>query len=126
MSRLFRWVNWVMVPLFLFAVVVQWNDPDPFRWMAIYGAAFCVSLAVAVRGRIPLAIPMLAGLAALLWGFMTMAAGAPATAYGHMFDAWEMTSASTEQAREATGLLIVAAWMFVVSASQRRRSGGRG
>ena len=30
-----------------------------------------------------------------------------------MFDAWEMKSPSVEEAREASGLLIVAAWMIV-------------
>ena len=125
MSRLFRWVNWAMVPLFLLAVVVQWNDPDPVRWMAVYGAAFGVSLAVALRGRLAMTIPILVGLVALLWSLTAMTGGAPAAGYSHMFDAWEMKSESIEAAREATGLLIVAAWMFVVAAGRRRRSGGR-
>ena len=40
--------------------------------------------------------------------------------YSHMFDAWEMKSVSVEEAREATGLLIVAAWMAVLLVRQRR------
>jgi hypothetical protein len=32
-----------------------------------------------------------------------------------MFDAWEMQSSSVEEAREASGLVIIAAWMVVVA-----------
>jgi hypothetical protein len=114
-----------MVPLFLLAVAVQWNDPDPLPWMAIYGAAFGVSLVVALRGRIAVMAPVLAGLVALIWSVATMSSGTPAAGYWHMFDAWEMTSPSSEEAREASGLLIVAGWMFVIAAGQRQRAGGR-
>lgn len=51
-----------MVPLFLLAVAVQWNDPDPVRWMAIYGAAFGVCLVVALSRPLPLAAPIRWGL----------------------------------------------------------------
>ena len=51
----------------------------------------------------------------------TIAFGGPAASeYRHMFDAWEMKSVSVEEAREATGLLIVSAWMAAVAAGQRR------
>lgn len=104
-----------MAALFLLAVVVQWNDPDPGRWMAIYGAACGVCLMVALRRPLPVALPILVGLIALLWSIATIAAGPAAAWYSHMFDAWEMQTASVEQAREATGLLIVAGWMLAVA-----------
>lgn len=112
-----------MVLLFLLAVAVQWNDPDPVRWMAIYGAALCVCLLVAWRRRLPVAVPILVGLVALVWSLATIATGPAANWYSHMFDAWEMQSATVEQAREATGLLIVAVWMFVMAVHVRRGSG---
>ena len=37
-----------------------------------------------------------------------------------MFDAWEMKSPSVEEAREASGLLIVAVWMIVLMIRARR------
>jgi hypothetical protein len=37
-----------------------------------------------------------------------------------MFDAWEMKSPSVEQAREASGLVIVGVWMIVLSIRARR------
>ena len=88
--------------------------------MAIYAAAFGVS-AVIVSGRpLPMAAPGLVGLMALAWGVATIAAGPPGTSYSHMFDAWKMTSASVEEAREATGVLIVGGWMAVIAMAQRR------
>ena len=111
----FRTLNGLMALLFAIAVVVQFNDPDPLRWMAIYGAAFAVSILAAVRGRVPIALPATVGAIALAWGLL-QAGGGGATVrdYRHMFDAWEMRNISIEEAREVTGLLIVFVWMVVV------------
>ena len=115
-----RGLNRAMCALFLLAVVVQYNDPDPVRWVAIYGAALAVCLVVALRGRVPIAAPLLVMAIAVAWGVITMADVPSAESYTHMFDAWEMKSISIEQAREASGLLIVAAWMLVIAVAQRR------
>lgn len=120
-----RALNWIMAVLFLLAVLVQWNDPDPVRWMAIYGAAVAACLAAAVRGRVPIAAPLLVMVIALAWSVATMREVPAAADYTHMFDAWEMKSITVEEAREATGLLIVAAWMFVIAVAQRRGAGKR-
>jgi MFS family permease len=124
MSRRFRWANGAMLALFLLGVVVQYNDPDPIPWMAIYGAAFAVCVMVALGRRLPMAVPIAVGFVALAWSLLTIVGGPAAGLYAHMFDAWEMKSMPVEEAREGTGLLIVGAWMFVVAMRQRRRSGG--
>ena len=123
MNRFFRGVNWVMCALFLLSVVVQWNDPDPVRWMAIYGAAFAICLVLAIRGRIPAAAPLSVMAVAVAWSLATMGGGPAVNAYSHMFDAWEMKSLPVEEAREATGLLIVGVWMIVIVVAQRRGVG---
>jgi hypothetical protein len=52
---------------------------------------------------------------------MVLAARVPSLeVYTHMFDEWEMTSPTIEEAREACGLFIVARWMAVVAAMMRR------
>lgn len=117
---MFRGLNWVMCALFLLAVVVQWNDPDPLLWVAIYGAALVVSSVVAWRGRIAWTVPAVVAAVAMCWSLARIIGGPAASQYSHMFDAWEMKSVSVEEAREATGLLIVAAWMTVIAARQRR------
>jgi len=115
MRVVFRMLNGLMAVLFAVAVVVQFNDSDPLRWMAVYGAALTVSILAAVRGAVPVALPAPVGGIALVWGlFLVGRGGATFRIYQHMFDAWEMTNASIEEAREVTGLLIVFLWMAVV------------
>ena len=119
-----RAVNAVMAALFALAVAVQWNDPDPARWMAVYGAACAISL-MAARGRPPrpAVAATLAGIA-LAWA-VAIAVRVGADSYRQMLDAWEMKTPAIEAAREATGLLIVAGWMLLVTATshERRRRG---
>ena len=124
----FRIVNGVMAALMAFAVVVQYNDPDPLLWIGLYAAACAICLAAAVRGVIPVSPALVVGAVALAWA-LAVAAGVPAAVYTHMFDAWEMQSATIEEARETSGLLIVAAWMAVlcwVGWRGRRSPGTRG
>ena len=49
MIAVFRLLNGLMAVLFAVAVVVQFNDPDPLRWVAVYGAALTVSALAAAR-----------------------------------------------------------------------------
>jgi len=121
----YRALNCAMCALFLLAVVVQWNDPDPLQWMAIYGAAFVVCMVVARRGRIHVAAPAVIMVIAVAWSVALMAGGPDAGAFSHMFDTWEMKAASVEEAREETGLLIVGAWMLVVAVKQRLTAGAK-
>ena len=106
--------------LFAFAAAVQLNDPDPIRWMAMYGAACALSLGVLFRRR-TMPVAALAVLAsAIVWAALIAFGGPAASDYGHMFAAWEMKSPSVEEAREASGLLIVAVWMIVLLIRARR------
>ncbi len=103
-----------MAVLFAVAVVVQFNDPDPLRWVAVYGAALAVSTLAAARGSVRVVLPAVVGGIALAWSlFLAENSGATLRTYQHMFDAWEMKNTSIEEAREATGLLIVSFWMVV-------------
>ena len=115
MRAAFRLLNGLMAALFALAVVVQFNDPDPLRWVALYGAALAVSTLAAARGSVPVVLPATVGGIALAWGlFLAGNSGATLRTYQQMFDAWEMKNTSIEEAREATGLLIVFFWMAVV------------
>jgi len=114
---MFRIINGLMALLFAFAVAVQYNDPDPLRWMAMYGAACAVTVAVVIRGTVPLIAPAAVGAVALAWGvYWAASSGVPPDLYRRMFDAWEMKNEAVEEAREASGLLIIAVWMAVVAA----------
>ena len=113
----FRILNGLMAALFAVAVAVQYNDPDPVRWMAIYGIACAVSITAAARSRAPVTVALTAALIAFVWSVSwASTSSAGLSMYAHMFDSWEMKNASIEEAREASGLLIVTVWMVIVSA----------
>lgn len=116
-------MNGVMAAAFLFSVVVQYNDPDPVRWMAIYGAALVVCvLAITNRGRWPLAAGI--GLVALAWALALAPDVIGKVRFSELFEAFEMKDERVEVAREMGGLLIVAFWMLVSAIAfwrQRKR-----
>ena len=111
-----------MAVLFAFAAALQYNDPDPVRWIAVYGAACILSLLAAFANRILPATVLTVGLVAVVWAAWIAFGGPPVSEYRHMFDAWEMKSPSVEAAREASGLIIVAVWMAVLFMRGYRRS----
>jgi len=113
-----------MVLLFAFAAALQFNDSDPIQWIAIYTAACGLSLVMCVRRPLMPVLPLAVFVIAMAWAAVIAFGGPAASEYGHMFDAWEMKSSSVEEAREASGLLIVAAWMIVLMMRARRASVG--
>lgn len=109
-----------MALLFAFAAALQLNDPDPVRWITVYAAACVLSLVMVFKRRVMPVIVLAVFAIAIAWA-ATIAFGGPgASEYEHMFDAWEMKSPSVEEAREASGLLIVAVWMIVLLIRTRR------
>lgn len=119
-STIFRAANVVMAVLFAFGAAVQYNDPDPLRWMAVYlaAAAACV---LAALGRLPRLVPVVVGLIALAWAAMLAPHVLGRVGMGEMVEAWEMKDARVEEGRETYGLLIIAGWMAVLALAGRRR-----
>lgn len=118
----FRLLSGVMAMLFALSVVVQYNDPDPVQWMAMYAAAAVLSvLAARKRPGYGWPWPALVGVVALVWGLVLLPGVRERGAFGHMTDAWEMKNPSIEQARETTALLITAGWMAILTIAARVR-----
>lgn len=107
---LFKVINALMLACFLLSIAVQYNDPDPLVWMALYA--------------VPAVLTLLA-----FWNIHTAFAALAALGYfigfavwmpGWGWDSWmlltepKMTNEDVELAREAVGLLISAAWMAVL------------
>ena len=110
-----RIANLVFTLLFALAVVVQYNDPDPLGWMAIYGAA-AAACGLSVARRCPRWLPPAILLVAALWAFSLARGGASDVAtFFDLFAEWEMKNVRYEEAREMWGLLIVAGWMAVLT-----------
>ena len=117
-------VNGVMLLAFLFSVVVQYNDPDPVRWMAIYGAAAAVCT-VELRRRTRMIYPAMVGAVALAWAGTIAPRVLGVVRFGDMFAEFEMKNAGVEESREMYGLLIVAVWMALVGVAVRLRRESR-
>jgi hypothetical protein len=113
-----RWLDGLLFLLFLVAVAVQWNDPDPVAWMLGYGVAASLSLA-ACFGRFPVLPNLVAALAFTIW-FCTLAGTLPSAPLV-AFTSFKMTAASHEEPREAIGLLLAAGWTFVLARRGLRR-----
>ena len=118
--------NIVMALLFIFSLIVQYNDPDPARWMAVYGAAALACL-WAVRGNLPRWLPGLVALAALTWIGLWFPRVLGKVGFGEMFKEAGMATLAIEEGRELIGLLLVAIWMVVLFfRAGRRRSALQG
>ncbi len=111
--------------LFLVAALLQYNDPDPWRWAVTYTVAAWVALSEARGVHRPLLISGLVG-ACLVWmSFLYPAA----QRFMHRGD-WSLLAATMkagqpliEESREFLGLALVLLWCVAVLAARawRRR-----
>lgn len=106
--------------LFLFGAAVQFNDPDPFRWIAIYVAASAVC-AFAAMGRLRWPFPVATALVAFVWALTLAPRVLPQVRIGEMFSAWEMSNERIEECREMLGLLIIFVCMSFLALPSWRR-----
>ena len=111
----------VFCALVLLSAGVQYNDPDPAFWVALYGLA-AVLAGLGAAGRFPL----LPNLAALVLFTALFLAWSP-TLFGarrQAFTSFEMRAPTDEEPREALGLLLCATWSAVqTAAAWKRRTG---
>jgi Transmembrane family 220, helix len=112
--------NVLFLAMFLFSVVVQYNDPDPVRWMVIYGFAALTCLLELTRNQ-RWSLPAGIGLIALSWA-SSIVPHVHGVRIADLFAEFEMKNETVEQAREIGGLLIVAFWMLALTVSAWRRS----
>jgi hypothetical protein len=113
---IWRAVNAVMSLLFVICVVLQFNDPDPIRWSAIYGAAAVLSGWAVVRpDQCPWYVPALVALISLVWAATIAPRVFGVTSFDDLFKTMKAESPQIEEAREMGGLLIVGVWMAVIA-----------
>lgn len=118
-ARFWTLANVIMLLMFLFSAAVQFNDPDPIRWIGIYCAA-AVMCGLEIRGRAPAWAAAAVAVIALVWAgsLYYRAHGVPISA---LFAEWEMRDVRIEEAREMYGLMIVGFWMIVIAGVGWRR-----
>ncbi len=123
-SNLPRWLvalNLLFALLFVVSAVIQYNDPDPWRWVAMYGAAG-VSTVLALHWRPGWLAAGAVGVVAAVWGGWLWH-----EVLGHVLfsDFWRKMSEKggrVEVMREAGGLTIVCTWLSVSSLVGWQRS----
>lgn len=106
-----RIVNAVMFLVFVFAIAVQYNDPDPIRWMFFYAVAAAFTLAAAFHRYT--GVVWLAALG-FVAGTIYWLPGVDLSSPRSLVTDVRMNSLAVEETREALGLLICAAWMSVL------------
>ena len=112
--------NVVAALMFAASVAVQYNDPDPLPWMAIYGGAAIIAL-LEISHRVRPVFPALLSLTALGWAATIAPRVIWKVPFAEMFGAFEMKNVGIEESREMYGLLLVALWMAAVALAGWRR-----
>lgn len=116
----FDWINGLASLVFVASAVLQWNDPDPYAWIAIYLAA---ALACWMPRLHPRGWMMAAAVAlvAMVWA-MRLSPILAEMRLGDLMDKMKAENPRIELSREFLGLAIVASWMVLVGWIGRRRS----
>jgi hypothetical protein len=117
-ARVMTFANAMMLLAFAFSMVVQVNDPDPWAWIAIYGAAAIVC-GFALMGRASARIAVAVALTALAWAATIAPRVIGRVPFSSMFQGFEMRDLGVEESREMYGLLIVVIWMGIVAWTNR-------
>ncbi len=107
-----RIANIVFAALFIFGAIVQFNDPDPLAWVAVYlfAAGACV---LAVRQPTGYIVQVAVALVCVVWAVIISPRVFGHSSFGRMFESWEMKDTSVEYSREMYGLALIAIWMAV-------------
>lgn len=113
-SRFLTYLSYLMFAVFVLSAAVQYNDPDPLLWIFVYGGAALLTW-LFIRDRLSWWVSAIAGATLLLWALVLLPEVWGVVGIPDLFEAWEMNNMAIETAREAGGLLIIAAWLLAVT-----------
>lgn len=107
-NRAFAVANGLAAAMFLVSAALQYNDPDPLRWAAMYGAGAAACL---LHGRVRWhrALALVVALCALGWAASQLGI-LPRLAIGDLFKSMKAETPAIEESREFLGLLLVGGW----------------
>jgi hypothetical protein len=106
--------------LFLLGAAVQYNDPDPVRWMAIYLAAAIACFLAAAR-KLKWWFAAGTAVVALIWALIWAPQAFPNVRIAEMFQEWEMKNERIEEGREMYGLFIICICMSILAINAWRK-----
>jgi hypothetical protein len=110
-----------MAALLGLSAALQYNDPDPLRWIAIYGAGALVSILL-LRDRRLAVVSLGIGLAAAAWAGVLIAEVWGVIELADLPTKMSEKGGAVEVGREAGGLGIEAVWLLFASAFRHRRA----
>jgi hypothetical protein len=109
-----RVLNGALTLLFLFAAAVNFNDPDPVQWVAIYTAGAVATAWTAWRPTtLPWWAPLIVGAIAVAWAATLAPRVLGKVRFGELWAEFEMKNMLIEEAREYYGLCITAGAMVL-------------
>lgn len=121
MPTWFRGLSYVMAALLFVCVALQYNDPDPIRWMAIYGAGAIVSVVLPSR-RAVATVAIVLGVATAVWAGALVLEVWDKIELSDLKDKMSEKGGAVEVGREAGGLGIQAVWLVIGGVVRRRWS----
>lgn len=117
MRKVVKVLNYIMLLLFATAAVLQYNDPDSLIWIIAYGLTAAVCILWIQETQFYSYIAGILAIIYLGWSFYII----PESVNQQLFSSFGMQSIEIEEMRETLGLLIMAAWMFVLALVPQRK-----
>ena len=113
MLKIFSITNYSIFGIFILSAIVQYNDPDPLQWIAIYMLAGLACL-LYKRNSFDTYFSVFVGFVALIWAvFLTPYV--LEVSLSDIFESMQMKTESVEVIREIGGLFIVVFWMTILA-----------
>jgi hypothetical protein len=100
--------------VFLISAALQWNDPDPWGWIAIWTAGAAVSLWAVLR-PVPRGAAWLVAAVALAWAIIIAPAALADFRFADLARTMQAESPAIELSRELLGLVVIAGWSIAVA-----------
>ena len=125
-------ISAAMALLFIAWAAFQYNDPDPFLWILVYGMAALASILFLVN-RLPFAFPMSFVIIGVIWSMVLLSqAEYPELSIAIEQCKEEMSSMvavcswipqklMSEKWREMGGLLFISSWMAILAIALSRK-----
>lgn len=117
----FKGLSWAMAALLALSAALQYNDPDPARWVAIYGAGAIVSALLPTTRRVAV-LALGVGLISAAWAIALIHEVWGVVAVSDLTSKMSEKGGAVEVGREAGGLVIQAVWLLVAAGIRRTRA----